>query len=96
LPATEEQKALIEFLGKLFGAILAPLVTIVLTKTTTPAKITQRRRIITIGMAIQLLVLCGLVYSSYQWEGGLSISNLGEPLLAAVAGLAAVAVWWLG
>jgi hypothetical protein len=96
LPATEEQKALIDFLGKLFAAILTPLVTIVLTKTTTPAQIIRRRQIITIGILVQLLVLAGLVYYSYQWEGGPSISNLGEAILGAVAGVLAIAVWWIG
>lgn len=96
LPPTEEQKALIEFLGKLFAAIITPLVTIILTKTITPAQIARRRQVIVGGIGIQLLVLAGLIYFSYQWEGGLSMSNLSEAILGLGAGLAAVAVWAIG
>ena len=52
LPPTEEQKALIEFLGKLFAAIITPLVTIILTKTITPAQIARRRQVIVGGIGI--------------------------------------------
>jgi hypothetical protein len=96
VPATEDQLALIALIGKVFAAILTPMVTIGLTKAITATQVARRRQIIIAGTIIQVIALGLLVFFSYRWEGELSISDLSEPILGLFVGVAAVLVWWVG
>jgi hypothetical protein len=95
LPATEGQKALIEFLTKFFALVAAPLATIIVTRVTGRVAGVRRRWVIVLGVGIQCIVLLVIGTLSFRWSGAISTSNVIDLVIGILGAVISFVVWWI-
>lgn len=95
LPATESQKAWVEFLTKLFALIAAPLATIIVTKVTGRVAGVRRHWVIVVGVGVQSIVLLLIGTLWFRWSGATSTSNLIDVGIGIGGAVFSFVVWWI-
>jgi hypothetical protein len=95
LPATESQKALVEFLTKFFALIAAPLATIIVTRVTGRVAGMRRYLVIVVGVSVQCIVLVLIGTFWFRWSGATSTSNLIDVGIGIIGAVISVVVWWI-
>ena len=96
LPATEGQKAFVEFLTKFFALLAAPIATIIATKATSKIAGARRHLVIIGGIAVQCVVFGLITMVWFRWAGATSTSNLIDMGIGALGVGISIIVWWIG
>jgi hypothetical protein len=91
LQTTDRQKAWIEFLSKIFAALGAPILTILLTKSRVAGA--RRRSTITSGIIVQSIVLLLIGTLWFRWSDTTLMSNIFFLGIGVVGEAAAFFVW---